>query len=475
MTVALVIAFVVIRTRNAYSRRRQTLLTDRWRSIFKTAYTGEDPPEVFPAIGKRDWFTVVSLFLQFHQLRDKDRDRAQEVHPKLDDIARKIDLDERALLWLHRGDDAEKIIAFKALGELREPAALDDAVKMSSDEGAELSRAAAHCALRIDVRFTDGVLELVRDRDDWVRSRVEQMLKEIAQIDLDEGMRAATENADEAGRRRLLDFMRFCSPSPARSICKRVLNDSSETETIAAALRSLAPLASEEDRPLALRYCAHDDPIVLLSALRVLRKCVRYDDRELLVRLASHRDYWVRLRAAEAIVELYGESGLIDEFIVELKDRYARDAIAQAITDRQMMARRKAPRDRRGSTTSSPEPADVTAPAAAPTPQMRVAAVPEVRAAPISEVAVVPIPQEATVQIIEVPLEPIIEMGEAPSLEEAPVALRERTTGMHEYLRSFAVVFGAGLLLYLVATKLVHRKPPHDDDHRSSENSEEQA
>ncbi len=355
MTAALIVAFIFLRTRNSFARRRQNILTQRWRSIFKTAYTGDSLPEVLPRIGRRDWFTVIALFSQFHQLRDKDRDRAREVLPKLDAIAYDIGLDRHALYWLHRGDDAEKILALTALGQLRDRAALDDAIRLSADEGAELSRAAAQCALRIDPRFTDGVLELVRDRDDWVRSRVEAMLKEIDRIDLDEALRAAIATADEAGRRRLLDFVRFCSPSPARTDCKRVLEESEESETIAAALRSLAPLASEEDRALALRYCAREAPIVLLSALRVLRKCVRYDDREALLRLASHRDYWVRLRAAEAIVELYGESGLLEDFLVEVEDRYARDAITQAIAERKMMARRSPTRDRRATSQGAPE------------------------------------------------------------------------------------------------------------------------
>ena len=355
MTAALIVAFIFLRTRNSFARRRQNILTQRWRSIFKTAYTGDSLPEVLPRIGRRDWFTVIALFSQFHQLRDKDRDRAREVLPKLDAIAYDIGLDRHALYWLHRGDDAEKILALTALGQLRDRAALDDAIRLSADEGAELSRAAAQCALRIDPRFTDGVLELVRDRDDWVRSRVEAMLKEIDRIDLDEALRAAIATADEAGRRRLLDFVRFCSPSPARAVCKRVLEESEESETIAAALRSLAPLASEEDRALALRYCAREAPIVLLSALRVLRKCVRYDDREALLRLASHRDYWVRLRAAEAIVELYGESGLLEDFLVEVEDRYARDAITQAIAERKMMARRSPTRDRRATSQGAPE------------------------------------------------------------------------------------------------------------------------
>jgi len=61
------------------------------------------------------------------------------------------------------------------------------------------------------------------------------------------------------------------------------------------------------------------------------------------------------LRAAEAIVQLYGESGLLDDFVVEVEDRYARDAINQAIAERKMMAQRSPMRDRRAAPQGAPE------------------------------------------------------------------------------------------------------------------------
>ena len=348
MTAALVVLLFVVRIANETRRRLREALTRRWRNVFKTAYTGEEPPDPLPSVGPKDWFIVLQLFVQFHDVREKDKPRAHEVLPKLDAFAEEIGIDEYALRMLEKGDDADKILALNVLGHLREPRAMDSAVVLCDDEGTEVSRAAAHCALRIDPRFIDAMLELVRERDDWVRSRVEAMLKEVHSDDLDPAMSRAIDGADEIGKQRLLDYLRFCSPGPARVICKSVLDFAKEDETVAAALRSLAPLAGENDHGLALRYTNHHSPIVLLSALRVLRKCVRYDDRDLLMNLTAHRDYWVRLRAAEAVVQLYGETGLAQEFASEHPDRYARDAIRQALAERKLFAMRKAPADRRG-------------------------------------------------------------------------------------------------------------------------------
>ena len=350
MAVLLVLSIVIIRTRNAAMRRRQAMLTTRWRNIFKTAYTGEPTPEPLPGIAKRDWFTVLCLFVQFHDIREKDRPRAHEVFPKLDDIARRINLDEYALLLLEKGDDADRVLSLYALGHLKERRAMPLAIKYSSDDGAELSRGAAQCAVRIDSRYIPGMLELVGEREDWVRSRVEAMLKELDAEELDAAMQKAIEASPEHAKRALLDYLRFCQPYTAHFVCRKILAESRDAETIAAALRSLAPHANSSDRRTALQYCSHEEPIVLLSALRVLRKCVKYDDRELLERLTAHSDYWVRLRAAEVVVELYGDSGLIEDFVSTHTDRYARDAIKQALADRKLMARRRKPEDRRAGT-----------------------------------------------------------------------------------------------------------------------------
>ncbi len=348
MTFALIVLLFVVRIANEARRRRRDAVTTRWRNVFKTAYTGEEPTHPLPSVRTKEWFIVLQLFVQFHEVREKDKPRAHEVLRKLDAYAQEIGIDECALRLLEKGDNADKILALNVLGHLREPRAVDRAVALCEDEGAELSRAAAQCALRVDPGFIDGMLELVRERDDWVRSRVEAMLKEVRSDELDPAMSRVIDAADERGKQRLLDYMRFCSPATARVICKTVLDFAKDEETVSAALRSLAPLAGDNDRALALRYSKHHSPIVLLSALRVLRKCVRYEDRDLLQGLTAHRDYWVRLRAAEAVVELYGDTGLAQEFAREHPDRYARDAIRQALAERKLFALRKPARDRRG-------------------------------------------------------------------------------------------------------------------------------
>lgn len=326
MTVALFAALILVRSRNAIYRRRQIVLTARWRGLFDRAASGESLHGSLPKIRKQDWFTVLAIYTQFRGIYD---------------VAIRLGIDDYALSLLERGDDADKIVALNVLGEIRDVRALESAVVLTRREGPELSRTAAHCALRIDPSFIAGTLRLLLVRDDWVRSRVEVMLREVDATVLGAAMRDAIADAPQEALPRLLDYVRFCPADSAHRICDDVLTTSRNPEALAAALRSLAPLAQDRDHAMAVRFTNHEASIVALSALRVLRKCVRSDDRELLARMTSHPDYWVRLRAAEAAVQLFPTVELAQAFSASLADRYARDAIEQVLAEKVMVAGRR--------------------------------------------------------------------------------------------------------------------------------------
>ncbi len=329
MTVALLAALILVRSRNAIYRRRQIMLTTRWREIFVRAAAETSLPDSFPEIRKQDWFTVLAVYIEF-----------QGVHVS-DEIAIRLGIADYALSLLDRGDDADKILALKVLGHLRDARALESAVVLTREDGPELSRTAAHCALRIDPSFIALTLRLLLVRDDWVRSRVETMLREVDADALGTAMHDAIAGAPEEEAPRLIDYVRFCPAASAHSICYGVLNTSHQPEALAAALRSLAPLAHDAHHAMAVRFTNHEDSIVALSALRVLRKCVRDEDRDLLVKMTAHHDYWVRLRAAEAAVQLFATAERAQEFSASLTDRYARDAIEQVLSEKAMAARRR--------------------------------------------------------------------------------------------------------------------------------------
>lgn len=348
LAIALLVALVWLRSRNTTRARRERQLAATWRPIFTTAYVGT-PPTALPTIAEEDGFYVLGLFAAFLEIREHDTHRANEILPKLADIAARSGIKRRALRSIQHGDDAEKLLGLKIAGALRDRDALPYAVKLCGEPGTDLSREAAACALRIDPKETLGkVLGLVAVRGDWTRSRVESMLRPVPSELFDETLATAIDGATDDELRRLLDYVRLCSHDAARAICTSVVARALNPEAIAAALRSLAPIATPEDRTLALSYCRAHTPIVVIAALRILRRCPSTDDRSLVAHLLEHRDYWVRLRAAEVLIESLRTDEAAEAFARDLRDRFARDAIKQAIADRRALARRSVAPDRRG-------------------------------------------------------------------------------------------------------------------------------
>lgn len=349
LALALVVVLVWLRSRNAARARRERQLVATWRPIFTTAYVGT-PPTALPTIAEDDTFYVLGLFATFLEIREHDVHRTDEILSKLADIAASSGIKRRALRSIQHGDEADKLLGLKIAGALRDRDALPYAVKLCSEPGTDLSREAATCALRIDPKHTlTKVLGLVAVRADWTRSRVEAMLRPVPIGMLDDTLAAAIDGATDDELRRLLDYVRLCSHDAARAICANVVARALNPEAIAAALRSLAPIATNEDRVIALLYSRAQDPIVVIAALRILRRCPSADDRSLVAHLLGHRDYWVRLRAAEVLIESLRTDEAAEAFAQDLRDRFARDAIKQAIADRRALARRKAlAPDRRG-------------------------------------------------------------------------------------------------------------------------------
>ena len=248
-------------------------------------------------------------------------------------MARALGLDTFALQLLEKGDDADRIVALTTLGQLADRRAFKSALALLRAPNGELSRAAGHCLLRLDPSSIDRVLVEVRDREDWARPRVEQMLRELDNSRLDAALQRAIAVSDDRGKSGLLGVVRCCSIEANRRICRDVLRTAGNPEVVAAALRALGPVAQARDVLLARGYVEHPLAFVRLAAVRVLSTSATSSDRDIFERLLADGDYWVRLRAAEALVALNrGNSSALD-VAQRHDDPLARAAVTAAIAE----------------------------------------------------------------------------------------------------------------------------------------------
>lgn len=322
--VVLLLAILVVALRlwfDAAARRRDRLV-ERWDAIFR-GRSRDVPP-----VARADRYTILLLY-------DRIRGELETAAPAgavahADGVARRAKVEDFALSLLGSRDDADLIAALSVLGKLGNSRALATAARLSNAPGTEISRTAAEAFIRLSPESVGQVLELVRDREDWVSSRVEAMLRLAGPV-LDEAMAEAIAAAPAAGRIRLLDFLRCCSVPAARSIARALIRDGTEPEVTAAAMRALAEVAEPSDDARIRPFLLAPDPFVRLAALRIMRRVASKDDARLLGTLATDADSWVRRRAAEALVALDERMRSSEpEEAASEADPFARDAIAEA-------------------------------------------------------------------------------------------------------------------------------------------------
>jgi len=319
----LAIFVVALRLRFDAVARRRTKLVEQWEAMFR----GER--DELPPLRGDDRYTILLLYDRIRG--DLDASPSLIAREHADAVARRANLDDFALGLLTSRDDADLVAALSVLGKLGDLRALGPAARYSNAGGTELSRTAAEALLRLSPESVARVIALVRDREDWVSSRVEAMLRLAARPVLDDAMAEAISASPARGRIRLLDFLRCCSVPAARSIARGLVRDETDPEVVAAAIRALAGVAESSDDARIRPFLLSPDPFVRLAALRIMRRVASAQDAPVLGSLAMDNDSWVRRRAAEALVALDERlrSNGAEEAASEA-DPFARDAIAEA-------------------------------------------------------------------------------------------------------------------------------------------------
>jgi HEAT repeat protein len=324
------VMLVVVRVANKRRSERWTQLENRWRTIFRSVFTNA-PVSALPPVKSDELYTVLLVFNSVRVLRRSDHETANTYAEQLDDMALRVGLDAYALRLLERGDNADKIAALNALGLLLDTRALDMARELMRAPGTELSRAAAHCVLRLRPDMTDMVLRTVRERGDWVPSYVETMLRELGTGALDPAMIRLFAKSEDTGKLALLDWVPCCSDDATRAICRQLLDQNQNPEILAGALRALASVAEPPDNVYARRFADHSVSFVRLAALRLLRAVGTTTDQPIFEKLLADSDYWVRRRAAETFVYLSHGNSVAASLATTHTDPFARAALSEML------------------------------------------------------------------------------------------------------------------------------------------------
>lgn len=301
-------------------------MTTIWRPILLEAIAGTEA--TLPILRKPCALPFLNLWVYMHEsVRGESRHR-------LNAVARRLGVDRRALHLLQHGNMSARLIAAVALGYLGEQSARKILRRAASEHHPALSLTAAQALIHIDaVAEIDHVVSLLCRRDDWPTDKVTVMLRsagsDVISLPLERELARST---DDKRVRRLVRYLPLMQSQIAMSLASRIVRRSRDVEVLAA---SLSALRSPEYLPYVRGFLKHPRATLRARAVEVLGSVGVATDRRYLVHLLSDKDWWVRYRAAQALISFPGVTiNVIKTIRSELHDHYARDILEHVLAER---------------------------------------------------------------------------------------------------------------------------------------------
>lgn len=312
--------------REEAARRR---VAEAWRPILTRIALGARAPGQCPRLRRRAAAYVLD---EWNSIQDAVCGEGTE---QLNALARALRLDATARRMLRRGTARERIIAIRTLGHLREASAWDRLQGELASLNALASFCAAAAMVRIDARrATPLVLAQLSAHEHWPAEAVARLLREAGAQATREPLRALvfSSGAEPGQVASLLQGLTQADPALAGEIAAEVLRGRCDHPLIVSKallalqdrelLDTLRPLARSADlgvrKNLATAFGALGSP----------------KDVDLIIGLMGDRVWWVRYRAAQALVKLLGMTPeLLQAIRASLTDRFARDMLDQVLAE----------------------------------------------------------------------------------------------------------------------------------------------
>lgn len=324
LTLALLLAIVLLRFASDRRRRREAELTARWQPVFLHAVEGL--PYEAPRVLGRDREIILLLWIHFSELlRGTARDRLRQ-------LARELQLIGTAQRLLQRGDMRGRLLAVVGLGRMHAIEAWPELAALIDNPNSTLSLLAARSLLQIDrERAAPVVMPMIGRREDWSSSRLAAMFGEGQAEDLAPHLLRALQGASAKAARPLLALLDVVHAGDRWPVLAPFLGNGQAPDTVVAALR-----VCNDPRALAAvrGHCVHADWSVRAQAATTLGKLGRDEDKARLQSMLSDTEWWVRYRAAQALAQMPGTTEReLGDLLARLEDRFAADMLRQVLAE----------------------------------------------------------------------------------------------------------------------------------------------
>ena len=299
-----------------------------WREII-VATPADGAGKKMPPLPNRDITGFLEVWNEVHEsLRGGTT-------PQLARIAHEVGLEKRLSSRLAHGRFHARLVAIIAIGHVRNAESFSRIEKFIDDANPIVSLCVARALMQIDPdKAISKFVPRIASRSDWSQGSIATILEEAGADRVARGLSEATLQANADMAPRLVRFLASVSPESAGPIIRNILLTSEDGGLISTCLQVMS---NPEDLDCVRPLLAHPRWHVRMQAAVTLGRLGVQSDEQLLVAMLSDRQWWVRYRAAQALMN----SGFVDandmrRILNSQTDEYARDIVRHVLAEEAM-------------------------------------------------------------------------------------------------------------------------------------------
>ncbi len=260
---------------------------------------------------------------------------------RLNFLAQNLKIDSTTYKMLNSRSLKNQILAINTFGNLREQNAYDKIKKLIYHRDPIISLWAWRALLRINFEVTlKNHFSMIVERKDWSPTFVAKILMELDKDLFSEPLvRLVAESyqkqISERQMARLISYLTITHISSFSPLVHKILGESDQTEVVIACLRLVK---SDESLARVRELMKSERWEIRLQVVQTLGRLGHEEDLELLIQALNDLDWWVRYRAASALMIM---PSMTEEKIADLAENlpneFARDILHQVLAENRLL------------------------------------------------------------------------------------------------------------------------------------------
>ena len=225
-----------------------------------------------------------------------------------------------------------RLLAIVTLGNMQEYSAWDDLIELLNDPHPVISLTAARALIQIDSKHAvEHIIPIILKHDDWTWSNVANILRQANPLHICEQLTTLAASAPVDKQPGLLRYLESTHCLQLTNVVNEILSTTKDDRVASVCLHIISDPSSLND---IRKYTSHQRWHVRMHAASALGRLGSQKDLITLLNMTEDENWWVRYRAAQAIVQLPKlDLDNIKKLRDNKKDKYARDILTHVLAE----------------------------------------------------------------------------------------------------------------------------------------------